>query len=88
MEEKEIIPRPSIGADEAPDLAAFASSTVLPTVEKPSKEDEANLRRISDKIPTEAWLVAGFSGAERFAYYAMQVPLRMAVACATALMCC
>ncbi len=43
---------------------------------KPSEEELKSLRRTGDKIQTAAWLVAMFSGAERFAYYALQAPLR------------
>lgn len=45
--------------------------------EKPSEEELKTLRCIGDKIQTAAWLVAMFSGAERFAYYALQAPLRI-----------
>lgn len=43
---------------------------------EPSEDDLVNLRRIGGQIPAAAWLVALFSGAERFAYYALQAPLR------------
>lgn len=43
---------------------------------EPSEEDIANLRHIGSKIQATAWLVALFSGAERFAWYALQAPLR------------
>ena len=43
---------------------------------EPSKEELANLRRVGSKIQAAAWLVALFSGAERFAFYALQAPLR------------
>lgn len=43
---------------------------------EPSKEELVNLRRIGSKVQAAAWLVALFSGAERFAFYALQAPLR------------
>ncbi|KAJ4321414.1 peptide transporter ptr2 [Fusarium piperis] len=56
-------------------LDASAASSPETDQEEPSEEDLANLRHISGKIPVEAWIVAWFSGAERFAYYALQAPL-------------
>ncbi|KAI0387360.1 POT family-domain-containing protein [Hypomontagnella monticulosa] len=41
-----------------------------------SEEESADLRRVGDKIKAEAWLVAMYSGAERFAFYALQAPLQ------------
>lgn len=41
-----------------------------------SDEDLTSLRQIGGKVKAQVWLVAWFSGAERFAYYALQVPLR------------
>lgn len=57
-------------------IDASAVSSPETDQEELSEEDLANLRRISGKIPVEAWIVAWFSGAERFAYYALQAPLR------------
>ncbi|UPK99829.1 hypothetical protein LCI18_010764 [Fusarium solani-melongenae] len=59
---------------QAPDPSAVSSPET--DQEEPSEEDLANLRHISGKIPVEAWIVAWFSGAERFAYYALQAPLQ------------
>ena len=44
--------------------------------EGPSEEELVTLRRIGSKINAAVWLVALFSGAERFAFYALQAPLR------------
>ncbi|KAL8767043.1 MAG: hypothetical protein Q9209_006337 [Squamulea sp. 1 TL-2023] len=44
--------------------------------EKPSKEELGSLRHIGGTVPAAAWLVALFSGSERFAFYALQAPLR------------
>ena len=43
---------------------------------EPSEEELVNLRRMGGKVQAAAWLVALFSGAERFAFYALQAPLR------------
>lgn len=43
---------------------------------EPSKEELKSLRHTGEKIGAAAWLVAMFSGAERFAWYALQAPLR------------
>ena len=65
-----------INSSTAEALESSAVSTPETDQEGPSEEDLVNLRRISGKIPVEAWIVAWFSGAERFAYYALQAPLR------------
>lgn len=44
--------------------------------DEPSKEELETLRRVGSKVPNSAWLVAMFSGSERFAFYALQSPLR------------
>ena len=54
----------------------LSSSTVEDEPDEPSKEELANLRHIGNKVQAAAWLVALFSGAERFAFYALQAPLR------------
>lgn len=61
-------------AQAPPDSSAVSSPET--DQEEPSEDDLANLRHVSGKIPVEAWIVAWFSGAERFAYYALQAPLR------------
>lgn len=43
---------------------------------EPSEADLKQLRRIASKIPSAVWIVALFSGLERFAFYAVQSPLR------------
>lgn len=43
---------------------------------EPTKEELATLRHIGGKVSWEAWLIAISSGAERFAFYALQTPLR------------
>ncbi|KAL8852336.1 MAG: hypothetical protein Q9221_002832 [Calogaya cf. arnoldii] len=43
---------------------------------EPSDDELVTLQRIAGKIPAAAWLVALFSGAERFAFYALQAPLQ------------
>lgn len=40
-------------------------------------DDSESLNRVQGEIPKEAWLIASFSGAERFAYFALTAPLRM-----------
>ena len=44
--------------------------------DEPTEEDLLNLRHTGGKIESAAWLAALFSGAERFAFYALQAPLR------------
>ncbi|KAM5341905.1 hypothetical protein ACJ41O_014936 [Fusarium nematophilum] len=64
--------------DASPEEALDSSAASSPeTDQEPSEEDLANLRHIGSKIPVEAWIVAWFSGAERFAYYALQAPLKL-----------
>ena len=43
-----------------------------------SEEELTTLPRKAGKISAAAWSVAVFSGAERFAFYALQAPLREA----------
>ncbi|KAL8673110.1 MAG: hypothetical protein Q9168_002465 [Polycauliona sp. 1 TL-2023] len=59
------------------------SAAPLPTViigqaesPEPSEYELVNLRHIGGSIPAAAWFVALFSGAERFAFYALQAPLQ------------
>lgn len=62
------------GDPEAPCPTASSDAASDQTV--PSAEDLATLRHVGGKIPAQVWTVACFSGAERFAYYALQSPLR------------
>lgn len=55
---------------------SIESLAILPYTTTPSEEELATLRRMGGKIEASAWLVALFSGAERFAFYALQAPLR------------
>lgn len=51
----------------------------------PPNGEFTGFRRVGGSIPREAWFVACFSGAERFAYYALQAPLRRCFAPSTSL---
>ncbi|KAM0549535.1 hypothetical protein ACHAPJ_009351 [Fusarium lateritium] len=68
----------SNGINETPRPEPLAISVLdsFGTDQEPSEEDLRTLRHIGSKIPIEAWIVAWFSGAERFAYYALQAPLQ------------
>ncbi|RSM08932.1 hypothetical protein CEP52_004391 [Fusarium oligoseptatum] len=69
-------PNGVVNSSTAEALDSSAVSSPETDQEEPSEEDIANLRHVSGKIPVEAWIVAWFSGAERFAYYALQAPLQ------------
>lgn len=60
-------------SQKAPNTYPLAS---LPATENPSGGDLETLRRVGGRIQVEAWLVAWFSTTERFAFYALQAPLR------------
>ncbi|KAA8570995.1 hypothetical protein MFRU_028g00390 [Monilinia fructicola] len=55
---------------------SIESLAILSYTTTPSEEELATLRRMGGKIEASAWLVALFSGAERFAFYALQAPLQ------------
>ena len=65
-------------------LSSKVSDTKLPLnsalqekdTEAQDSDDSETLKRVQGKIPKEAWLIASFSGAERFAYFALSAPLR------------
>ena len=59
-----------------PNLPSSSSNFELGDPSEPSKEDLMNLRHIGGKVSAEAWLIAFCSGAERFAFYTLQAPLR------------
>lgn len=65
-----------IGDSETQTDQSFSDTTVHEDLVEPTDEDVANLRHTGSKIQATAWLVALFSGAERFAFYALQAPLR------------
>jgi hypothetical protein len=63
-------------ADDSQGVPNTYPLTSLPAAENPSEGDLETLRRVGGKIQVEAWLVAWFSTTERFAFYALQAPLR------------
>ncbi|KAG8525200.1 uncharacterized protein KY384_008844 [Bacidia gigantensis] len=63
-------------SSEAATSSSHNSITEQHEADEPSKEELETLRRVGSKVPNSAWMVATFSGAERFAFYAMQSPLQ------------
>jgi len=65
-----------IPVSEFPSTPSLSDASAGNESYEPSVEELVHLRRIGSKIPAAAWLVASFSGAERFAFFALQEPLR------------
>lgn len=84
MEKKENIPpSPGNGLQDIPGTETQLAPTLSQSAEpsdvppnSPSEEDEKTLRHVGTEIKTAVWLVAMFSGAERFAWYSLVAPLR------------
>ncbi|PLB55681.1 PTR2-domain-containing protein [Aspergillus steynii IBT 23096] len=68
-------PQP-VGDSETQSDNSISDTTAHEDLIEPTEEDIANLRHTGSKIQATAWLVALFSGAERFAFYALQAPLQ------------
>ncbi|KAF7342262.1 POT family-domain-containing protein [Mycena venus] len=55
---------------------SIAVHTLPSVVHPPTSEEMATLRRVGDKIPIGAWLVALIGFAERFTYYGVTAPFQ------------
>jgi POT family proton-dependent oligopeptide transporter len=51
-------------------------SSSFNTDEEPTEEERVTLRRVADKLPWSAWLVAIVELCERFAYYGLSGPFQ------------
>ena len=45
--------------------------------DEPTEQEKLTLRRVADKLPKSAWLVAVIELCERFAYYGLSGPFQV-----------
>jgi hypothetical protein len=66
----------AVAAQVLADRTEVVAVDQAPASIEPTDDDLRKLCRVADKIPSAVWTVASFSGLERFAFYAVQCPLR------------
>ena len=63
--------------DDRPDVSGDESTALLPGQNAGSaQEDDIGLKRVSDSLPTTAWLIAIIECCERSAYFGISGPLQ------------